>query len=250
MTQLPISLIVITKNEEAQIERCLNSVPWASEKIVVDSYSTDKTVAIAEKLGAKVYQEAWRGFGPQKAFATSKATNDWILSLDADEALSPELSLEIQQRFQSLEETVGYELPRRSFHLGRWIYHGGWYPDRQLRLFHRQKSHWPDSALHEKVQAEKVERLDHDLLHWVFEGVSDQVITNDRYSTLGAEKLYAQGEKFPVLKMLIKPPIKFLECYLLKAGCLDGLPGLIIAVGASYSIFLRYAKIWEKGLRS
>lgn len=242
---------MITKNEESQIERCLSSVPWAAEKIVVDSFSTDKTVEIAEKMGTKVYEEAWRGFGPQKAFATTKASHEWVLSLDADEALSPELSEEIQNQFRNLNSEAGYELNRRSFHLGRWITHESWYPDRQLRLFNKKHSQWSDSVLHEKIQTQKVLRLQGDILHWVFDGVSDQVIADDRYSTLGAEKLLQKGDQFSVLKMFVKPPIKFFECYFLKLGFLDGLPGFIIAIGASYySIFLRYAKIWEKRMRS
>lgn len=244
-TKLPISLVVVTLNEEANIERCLLSVPFASDIVVVDSFSTDRTVEIAQKLGANVIQEKWRGFGPQKAFAVSKAKNDWVISLDADEALSPELQQEILAKFQSLNPEVGYEIPRRSYHLGRWINYGGWYPDKQLRLFNRQYSQWSEDALHEKVQVKSKGRLSSDMLHWVFKDLSQQVVTNDRYSTLGAQNLAKSGKRFSLLKLIIKPWVKFVECYFIKRGFLDGLPGFIIAVGAAYSIFLRHAKLWE-----
>lgn len=243
--KLPISLVVVTLNEESNIERCLQSVPFASDTVVVDSFSTDRTREIAQNLGANVIQEAWRGYGAQKAFAVTHAKNDWILSLDADEALSPELQREITERFATLNPQVGYELPRRSFHLGRWIHHGGWYPDAQIRLFHRQYSQWSSNALHEKVQVKSKERLRHDMHHWVFASLSAQVLTNDKYSTLGAENLFKSGKSFSLFKLIFKPWTKFIECYFLKQGFRDGLPGFIIAVGAAYSIFLRQAKLWE-----
>lgn len=243
--KLPISLVVITLNEEANIERCLKSVPFVDEIIVVDSFSQDRTVEIAARLGAKTFQEKWRGFGPQKAFATAQAKNDWILNLDADEALSPELAVEIVQKFSQLDPEAGYQFKRRSFHLGRWINHGGWYPDLQLRLYNKQYSNWDSAGLHEKVQVSKKLKMQHDLWHWVFRDLSHNVVTNDRYSTLGAEALWEKGKGFSFFKLLTKPASKFIECYFVKLGFLDGMAGYIIAVGASYSIFLRYAKMWE-----
>lgn len=245
VTKLPISLVIITLNEEAHIERCIRSAPFADDVVVVDSHSTDRTGEIAEKCGARVFQESWRGYGPQKSLATSLAKNSWILSLDADEALSPALADEIVQRFASLDAEAGYLFPRRSFHLGRWIGHGGWYPDYQLRLFNKSQSNWNSAALHEKVEVKRQLRMSHDLLHWVFDNLSDQVLTNDRYSTLGAQQWAQAGKTFSVFKLLTKPPTKFLECYLFKGGFRDGLPGFIIAVGAGYSIFLKIAKLWE-----
>jgi len=247
--KLPLSLIVVTLNEEANIERCLKSVPFATEIVVVDSFSTDRTVEIAQKMGARVIQEQWRGYGPQKAFAVSQATNEWILSLDADEALSPESQNEIQTKFATLNPEAGYELPRKSFHLGRWILHGGWYPDRQLRLFNCRHSQWSDNSLHEKVQVKHKERLEQPILHWVFDDLSDQVITNDKYSTLGAKSLAESGQSFSLLKLIFKPWGKFIECYFIKLGFLDGLPGFVIAVGAGYSMFLRHAKLWEMQMK-
>lgn len=245
MTKLPISLVIITLNEEAHIERCIRSAPFVDDVVVVDSFSTDRTVEIAEKCGARVFKEKWRGFGPQKAFAAEQAKNSWILSLDADEALSPELASEIAERFASLDPEAGYLFPRKSFHLGRWICHGGWYPDYQLRLFNKDKSRWNSAALHEKVEVKKILKVKRDLLHWVFDNLSDQVITNDRYSTLGARQLQESGARFSYLKLFFKPFGKFVETYVFKAGFLDGLPGFVISVGAAYSLFLKYAKLWE-----
>jgi glycosyltransferase involved in cell wall biosynthesis len=245
MDKLPLSLIVITLNEERNIERCLQSVPFVADVLVVDSGSQDKTCELALKYGARVLQRKWSGYGPQKKFATEQAKYDWILSLDADEALSPELASEIQARFTKLNPKTGYELPRKSWHLGKWIRHGGWYPDYQLRLYHRQFSQWPETQIHERVQAEKTEKLQAPLFHYVFENLADQVDTNNRYSSLLAEKDWAQGKRFSCLKLLVKPLTKFVETYFLKLGFLDGRAGLLISISAAYSIFLRWAKISE-----
>lgn len=245
MAKLPISLVIITLNEEDHIERCIRSAPFVDDVVVVDSFSTDRTVEIAKACGARVFQEKWRGFGPQKAFAAEQAKNSWILSLDADEALSMELVSELQEKFATLDPEAGYLFPRRSFHLGRWINHGGWYPDYQLRLFNKDKSQWNSADLHEKVEVKKRLKMAKDLQHWVFDDLSDQVVTNDRYSTLGAKQLAAVGKKFSFFKLLTKPVSKFVETYIVKRGFMDGLPGFIISVGASYSIFLKFAKLWE-----
>lgn len=245
MKKLPLSLVVITKNEEDNIERCLRSVPFADDLVVVDSGSTDETVILAERHGARVFTEAWRGYGPQKRFAVGKSANDWVLCLDADEALSPELAREIQDRFSGLDERAGYLIPRKSFHLGRWILHGGWYPDYQLRLFNRSYAQWGEEEIHEKVEVERKEKLKEPILHWVFEGVSDQVMTNDKYSSLQARELAKKGKRFSLLKLITKPWSKFMECYFFKGGFRDGLPGFIIAVSAAYSVFLRWSKLWE-----
>lgn len=245
MEKLPLSLVVITKNEESNIRRCLESVPFAGEILVMDSFSTDKTCEVAQSMGAKVLQEAWKGYGPQKKRATELAKYDWILSLDADEALSPDLRSEILQKFSQLDPQVGYECPRLSYHLGRWIRYGGWHPDLQLRLFNRLHSQWPQSQLHERVQALRTQRMSHNILHWVFDNFSDQVNTNDRYSTLQAEEMFRKGQKFSIFSLIFKPHSKFIELYFLKRGILDGLPGFLIAVSAAYSAFSKWAKLWE-----
>jgi glycosyltransferase involved in cell wall biosynthesis len=242
----PLSLIVITLNEENNIERCLKSVPFASDIVVVDSGSGDQTVAKAQALGAKVIVEPFRGYGLQKNFAAEQAKCDWVLSLDGDEALSPELAAEIQKFLASGREDVdAFSLPRLSYHLGRWIRHGGWHPDRVTRLYHRRRAKWNSSPVHEGVEASKIEKMQNSILHWVFTDLTDQIETNNHYSTLGATALANKGQRFSFLKLLLKPLSKFIETYVVKAGFLDGTAGFVIAVGAAYSVFLKHAKLWE-----
>lgn len=241
----PISLVVITRNAEEHITRCLKSVPFAADIVVLDSGSTDATVTIAKNLGARVYVEEWRGFGPQKRRAVELAQTDWILSLDADEALSNKALAEIQKLMSEPRAQAAYALPRLSFHLGRWIWHGGWYPDWQIRLFDRRQANWSADQIHEKVVSSSVGRLSNPIQHWVFKDLADQVATNNRYSTLGAQTLKTTGRTFWLFHLIVKPPVKFIETYLWKLGFLDGLPGFIIAVGAAYSVFLKWSKLWE-----
>lgn len=260
MDKIPISLCVITLNEEQNIKRCLDSVPFASDIVIVDSQSTDQTRTIAQSMGARVFNEEWRGYGKQKQRAVDLALFDWVLCLDADEALSKELQLEIYQLFNqkntgplkveinfnsesNLKE--GYRCPRKSFHLGRWLWHGGWYPDFQTRLFHKNKMHWKHEIVHESVQGKEVGDLKSDLEHYPFDDLSDQVLTNNKYSSLGAEALLLQNKKAHLWQLLVKPMTKFIELYIFKRGYLDGIPGYIIAISAAYSYFLKYAKLWE-----
>ncbi len=245
MDKIPLTVTIVTLNEEKNISRCIGSVGFASEVIVIDSFSQDKTCEIARSMGAKVHQEKWRGYGGQKSFAAEKAQYDWVLSLDADEAVSPELAEKIKAAFSNLDAETGYLLPRRSFYLGQWIDYGGWYPDYQKRLFNRKHSHWDGAAIHEKVISPKEEKLSADLYHYVFDNISEQVTTNNRYSGLQAEKLQRDGKKFSLFKLIIKPYVKFIETYFLKRGFMDGLPGFIISVGAAYSVFIKWAKLWE-----
>jgi glycosyltransferase involved in cell wall biosynthesis len=243
--KLPISVVIITLNEAQNIERCLRSVPWADELLVLDSGSQDKTTEIAKKLGATVFSEPWRGFGPQKKRAVALARNDWVLCLDADEALSPELAVEILEKFSGFDAETAYFLPRKSFYLGRWIVHGGWFPDYQLRIFDRRHSDWSEAAIHEKVLAKKTARLTAPIQHYVFDNIAEQVDTNNRYSSLQAEEHFQKNQKFYFYKLLVKPLSKFIECYLLKLGFLDGFAGFFIAVSAAYSVFIRWSKVWE-----
>lgn len=243
---LPLSLVVIVLNEERNLRRCLESVQGlVSEVIVVDSGSQDGTRRIAEDFGAKWIEHPWSGFGPQKNFAVAQASHDWVLCLDADEALSPELRDLIRSSFSSLQPDVGYRFARRSWFFGRWIFHGGWYPDYQLRMFHRRFHQWDLAPIHERVRAEKIQTLPADLLHYVFADVAENTATNNRYSGLQAQAFVAGGGQFSLFRMLVKPVSKFLECYLWKRGFLDGLAGWVIAVGAAHSVFMRWAKIAE-----
>lgn len=244
--KLPLSLVVITLNEEKNLKACLDSVPFASDIVVLDSFSKDKTKQIAESAGARFIEQSWLGFGPQKKKAVELAKYDWVLSLDADERLSPELQAEIRQQFERLDAKTGYLLPRISFYLGRWIRYGGWYPDYQLRLFNRQHSNWDQAEIHEKVIAHQTAKFKTPIQHYVFESISHQVITNDKYSSLQSQSLFRDKKThFSVFRLITKPWVKFVENYFYKRGFLDGLPGFIIAVGSAYSVFLKHAKLWE-----
>ncbi|OGH04280.1 MAG: hypothetical protein A2600_11055 [Candidatus Lambdaproteobacteria bacterium RIFOXYD1_FULL_56_27] len=241
--------VVITYNEEANLKDCLTSLDFCDFLLVVDSDSTDQTKAIAQDQGARVLNQPFLGHVKQKQFALEQAQTDWVLFLDADERLGPELRASILALKEQVEPRHwGYEVSRKSFHLGRWILHGGWYPDRGIRLFHKEHGRWSGYDPHDKVEVEgPVARLEGDLEHFVFRNLSHNVQKNDFYSSIMAQDLFAQGKRPSLAKLLLKPPYKFFECYLLKAGFLDGLPGLIIAVGAAYSIFLKFAKLWELG---
>lgn len=243
----PLSLTVITLNAESHIARCLKSVPFASDIVVVDSGSTDRTVEIAQSLGARVFSEEWRGFGPQKRRASQLAKHSWILNLDADEALSPDAQAELKSLLEGreLSSSEAFSFPRLSHHLGRWIRHGGWYPDWQIRLYNREKVDWSQAEIHEKIEAHNPIRLKAPLEHWVFQDLTHQIQTNNRYSGLLAHELHKSGRRFSLFHLLTKPWVKFNEVYFWKRGFLDGLPGLIIAVGAAYSVFLKWAKLWE-----
>ena len=241
-----ISATIITYNEEKNIRRCIESLDFVDEIVVVDSLSSDNTCAIAKELGAKVIDQKFLGHIDQKQLAVENATYDWILSLDADEEVSPELKASIVELIKKPLEYDAYEMKRVSFHLGRWIRHGGWYPDKKIRLFNRQKAHWGGYNPHDKVIVNgKVGMLEGDLKHYVFTDLRHNIDTNNSYSSIMAEDLYKKGKKFSYLKLFFKPVGKFLEVYIYKRGFLDGMAGFIIAVGASYSMFLKFAKLWE-----
>ena len=245
--------MIITLNEQDGIARAIESASFCDDVVVLDSGSTDETCRIARDLGARVFLEEWRGFEAQKQRATELAKNEWVLSLDGDEAIGANLREELTELLvrwangadQSHFTVDGYRFPRLTFNLGSWIRHGGWYPDLQLRLYNRTRAKWTGGGVHEKISAKKVERLKGNLLHYPFVDHAEQVATNNRYSGLGAEALLVKGETFKTRKLFVKPISKFLETYFFKRGFLDGLPGFIIAVGASYSIFLKYVKLWE-----
>lgn len=247
-----LSVCIICYNEARNIKRCLDSVTWADEVIVVDSFSSDDTPGMAREYTDFLFQRAWTGYADQKNYALSKAHGDWVLSVDADEAVSPALREEIRDEIAREEAKDGYRIPRRSFYQGRWIHYSGFYPDRQLRLFRREKGRWVGGRVHERAEiAGDIGDLKSDILHYPYQGViSGQLQTVDNFSGLIAADMHEKGKRFHVTLLLLRPLFKFLEVYLLKRGFLDGLPGLIIAVTSAYALFVRYAKIREieKGL--
>ena len=239
-----VSVIVITKNAAAHVERALRSVAWADERIVVDAGSTDDTVVLARPLATRVETREWSGYGDQKNFAASLATHDWVLSLDADEALSPELAREIASLDFSKD---GYELPRRSWYLGRWITHGTWGPDPVLRLFRRDKGRFSPDLVHETVVLEgSRSRLHGSLDHWPYRDLSHHHAKIDALSTLAAERMFAEGRRASWASLALKPGFEFLRSYVLRAGFLDGAPGLIAAGMHAHYNFLKQAKLWRR----
>jgi glycosyltransferase involved in cell wall biosynthesis len=244
---MSISICIICFNEEVNIRRCLESSKWADEIIVVDSMSQDNTVQIARAYTDTLYQKTWSGYVNQKNFALSKAACDWVFSLDADEEISEELRDEIQEEIKKEYAPAGYTVPRLSFYQGRWVKHSGFYPDRQLRLFQRAKGSWVGKRVHERVQVNgPVGRLTNNLLHYPYNGtISGQLHAIDAFSSLLAQNLYEQGKHYSPLLLLLRPPFKFIEVYLLRFGFLDGVAGFIIALSSAYAVFVRYVKLRE-----
>lgn len=242
---LPLSLIVITRDAAHEIAGCLASAPFAAEAIVVDSGSRDDTVGIAQRLGARVIAHAWEGYGPQKNFAVGEAAHDWVLCVDADERISPELAATILALFASGPPAVAaFAVPRRNRFLGRWLAHGEGYPDWNVRLFDRRRAHWSADPVHEKVVAQgPVERLRGDLLHYSAESLDAYVAKQNRYTTLQAQALHAAGERASGLRLAFSPLTRFFRFYVVKLGFLDGTAGFAhIAIGA-FASFLKYAKL-------
>lgn len=246
-----ISAVVICLNEQDNIERCLSSLSWVDEVIVYDSGSKDETVVIAQKKGAKVIQGPWLGFGPTKKKATELATHDWIISIDADEEIPENLRNEILEKIKNLDVKTVYKIPRLSFYLGRWIKHGGWFPDFQIRLFNKKYYQWNTAPIHEKIEVlesqsqMQIQNLTNYFHHYVFKSIEHQVSTNNRYSSLQAQKMHADGKKFSYFHFLTKPYVKFIECYIFKLGFLDGWAGYVIARNAAYSALLKWVKLKE-----
>lgn len=238
-----ISAAIITFNEERNIARVIESLRCCDEILVLDSGSNDRTVEIATKLGARVVEASWHGYAAQKNIAAQLATHDWVLALDADESLSEALEAEIWQIKKSGPQFDGYTMPRLAQYLGRWILHGGWYPDRKVRLFDRRKAKWVGQYVHESVQVNgKIGHLESNILHFTCSSLSEHLKSMDRYTTLAAEGLVAQGAKITLGKILVDPPWTFFRSYVLQRGFLDGLEGLAIAYMAAFYNFVKYTK--------
>lgn len=246
MTAPRLSAVVITLNEEAHIRRCLESVAWADEVVVVDACSHDKTVQIAREFTDRVIVRPWAGFTAQKNFALEQSTGEWILSLDADEEAAPELRPEIMVTIADARACHGYALRRQNMFLGRWIRHGGLYPDWQVRLFRRGRGHFGARAVHESVTVTgPVGRLRGHLVHRSYEGVSDFIERANRYSSLAAEQMVREGRRGRAGELLLRPVGRFLSMYVMKRGFLDGRRGLLLATLYAYYVFMRSAKVWE-----
>lgn len=241
-----LSVTIITRNEASNIAQAIGSVTWADEILVVDCGSTDQTVATAEGLGARVLHRDWRGFGEQKNFAADQAANDWILSLDADERVSSALADEMRSLLASDPAAVGYRIPRTSWYLGRWIRTTDWYPNLQLRFYHRRHGRWNVRRVHESVQVEgRIGRLTHALEHRPYRDVAHHMETMNRYTTLAAQEMYEEGRRSGIGPLLTLPAAAFLRNYILRRGFLQGSTGLVISSLNAYYVFLKFVKLWE-----
>jgi glycosyltransferase involved in cell wall biosynthesis len=241
-----LSVTVITRNEAANVGGALQSVAWADELVVVDAMSTDETVPIARQYTDRVVTRAWPGYGAQKNYAASIASHDWILSLDADERVTPELAHEIQATLEATPPHVAYRVPRVTWHLGRWIRSTDWYPDYQLRLYDRRAGQWDGRSVHESLSVRgSTGRLGGDLQHFAYRDVSDHLETIDRYTTYAAQELHERGERADILRLVGHPALAFLRNYFLRGGVRDGVPGFLVSALNAYYVFLKFVKLWE-----
>ncbi len=241
-----ISCVIVTKNEQANICRCLQSVQWMDEILVLDSGSVDETVKICKEFGCKVVETEWMGFGKTKRFAVEQAKYDWIFSIDADEEMTTELRETLQQLLQTANPAAGYYIKRRSFYLGKRIRFSGWNRDYPLRFFNRKFGNFNEKEVHESVRiAAPKKNIEDCLLHYTYPTIESHIQKIDLYSTLGAQQLLAKGKQASVFTAVMRGKVKFLKIYILQAGFLDGLEGLVLALISAFGVYLKYLKLWE-----
>lgn len=243
-----ITACLTVGNEELSIRRCLESLFWVDEIVVVDSFSKDRTVEIVKQYTDRVYQHPWLGYVGQKELIKKMATHPWILFIDADEEVSPELRDEILEEFESgnTRKYDGYEFPRKVFFLGKWITHGGWWPDLKMRLYRKDKGVCTGREPHDHVLVTgPVKRLQGCLNHYTYDDIADQIATENRFSTISSVGFYKEHRRFSGMDLVFRPSFRFFKGYVLKRGFLDGYRGLIISVLIAMGVFLKYAKLWE-----
>jgi glycosyltransferase involved in cell wall biosynthesis len=242
-----LSVVIITYNEEDNIGPCLESVKWADEVVILDGFSTDRTVDIARKYTDRIFQRVWDGYGRQKNHAMAKAGHKWILSLDADERVTGELAEEITALFQTGEPPmVGYKLPFKVFFGGRWVRHSGWFPEYHIRLFRRDKGRFKERLVHEGVEVTgPVGQLQHFVKHYTYRSVSDFIQRMDRYSTLSAKAYYKEGYRVSWIETAFRAWFTFFQMFFFKQGFRDGALGFQLAILYSYYTFIKYAKLKE-----
>ena len=241
-----VTVTIITKNEAAHIGAAIDSASWADEIIVVDSDSTDQTRTLAAAKGVRVENRTWTGWVDQKNFAASLASSDWIFSLDADERITSDLAHEIKGLLRNDPPNAAYKVPRITFHLGRWIRTTDFYPDYQTRLYDRRAARWDGHYVHESVKVNgPVGRLSQELQHYSYANLSDHLDRINAYSTLAARQMYERGRRAGAFDLVAQAPAAFLRNYILRRGFLDGAAGLLLSMVNAYSVFLKFAKLWE-----
>lgn len=246
MDREKISITIITHNEEENIRDCLESIKWADEIIVVDSGSTDRTIEICGEYTDKIFFNTWVGMKEQKQCAVEKASNMWIFSIDADERATEAMKQFILQELKN-PSYDGYRFPRQNYFLGKWLKHGGWYPDHVLRLFRRDRGHFGGINPHDKVVISRgrINTVEIPIIHHTHKSISQYLVKQNMYSMISAKELFYSGKKVTPYIIPIKALWKFIETYFVKRGVMDGFRGFIVATGATYSIFWKYAHIWD-----
>ncbi|MGH0034308.1 MAG: glycosyltransferase family 2 protein [Myxococcota bacterium] len=246
---VPLSVCILARDEEEQLGRCLDAVSFADEiVVVVDDRSADGTEKLARERAQVVDVRPYAGDVAQKRHCTSLARNDWILVLDPDELLTDRAAREVRARVAAGEDAAcGFEINRVTWHLGRWIRHGDFYPDWKLRLFRRSRARWVGTDPHARVEVDgPVERLSGEIQHFSYRDLADQIERIQFFSEQTAAALAREGRRARLSDLVLRPPARFLRAYVLKRGFLDGVPGLVIAVATAFHVFLKYAKLWER----
>ncbi len=251
MPSATISAIIVCFNEEDNIDDCLQSVTWCDEIVVVDSFSTDRTVEICRRYTDRVFQRAWAGYRDQKAFAHSKATKEWVILVDSDERVPPELRAEIQEALRGHgSRYAAYAVPRVVYYLGRWWWRGGWYPDYDIRVFKRAQARWGGLDPHERIFVQgRVRRLRNPIHHYSYRDITDHLSRINHFTSLSARELKESGQRWRWWNSIFHPPFRFLRSFVWKRGFLEGAPGFFIAATAAFYVFLKYAKLRELELK-
>ena len=242
-----VSAFIVCMNEARNIKRCLESIQWCNEIIVIDSGSTDGTLEICQQMGARVIHREWPGYVEQKRFGLERSSGDWVLNLDADEEVSPELREEILSNLRAnTGEIDGYELSRVVFYLNRWWRKGGWYPEFRLRLCRRSKTSWGGADPHEKAIVHgPTTRLKGELWHYTYRTMTDHIQRLNQHSTSAARTMHRNNKSLSIVSILFNPIGRFVKFYLLKKGYREGAPGLVVALFEAFYVLLKYLKLWE-----